>query len=69
MPLSTALPIHGVANDQIKITHHLNISDLDSRSYRGLTLPIEIDVLCVSGLASQKVMTSPDVSVDSFSDP
>lgn len=47
----------------------LEVSPLDERTYRAITLPNQLDVLLVSDIRSDKAAASIDVAVGHFSDP
>ena len=68
MPSATPAA-NGVPDGHVKLAPALQVSPLDTRSYRALTLHNELDVLLISDSSSDKAAASLNVSVGSFSDP
>lgn len=58
-----------MSSSQITVHPPLEISPLDLRLYRAITLPNALRVLLVSDLRSDKAAAAMDVSVGNFSDP
>lgn len=57
------------SSQEVTIGPALEVSPLDTRTYRSLTLQNQLRVLLVSDSASDKAAASLDVSVGNFSDP